>query len=115
MKKMILVRIIQVLAVLGVLVVTYFLYRNVGTTVTLIYPNVTVSAVTFALLFEIIGLVFAFAVEYKNNLVRKEKMSALERDGEKKSISSTEYQARIKVLEAKITTLEKALENALKK
>ena len=112
---MFLVRLIQVLAILGALIVTYFLYKNIGSSVTLIYPNVTVSTVNFALLFEIIGGVIVFAVEYKNNLLREEKMSALARVGEKKSISSTESLARVKVLEAKIETLEKALENALKK
>ena len=42
------------------------------------------------------------------------KISAIERKQEKDAINSTESQAKVKVLEAKIQTLEKALENALK-
>lgn len=44
----------------------------------------------------------------------KEKEGAFERKLEKTSVSSDANSAKVKVLEAKIQTLEKALENALK-
>lgn len=48
-------------------------------------------------------------------LYNNKRFNALKRNEEKNSITSTESQAKVKVLEAKIQTLEKALESALKK
>ena len=48
-------------------------------------------------------------------LYNNKRFDALRRTEEKNSITSVESQAKVKVLEAKIQTLEKALENALKK
>ena len=47
--------------------------------------------------------------------VKNEKLNSYKRELEKESIASTESSSRVKVLEAKIEVLEKALENALKK
>ena len=47
--------------------------------------------------------------------VKNQKLNSYKRELEKESINSTENSSRVKVLEAKIEVLEKALENALKK
>ena len=61
------------------------------------------------------GLVFGcFLMNLKLN-VKDSKLNVYKRELEKESISSTESDARVKVLESKIEVLEKALENALKK
>lgn len=58
-----------------------------------------------------IGIIFGTV---RNAIYTGLRYNALKREQEKNSISSTESQAKVKVLEAKIQTLEKALENALK-
>ncbi len=60
------------------------------------------------------GVVWGIALVANSLKNQAGKISAIERKGEKDAISSTESQAKVKVLEAKIKTLEKALENALK-
>lgn len=47
--------------------------------------------------------------------VKNDKINSYKRELEKESINSVESTSRVKVLEAKIEVLEKALENALKK
>jgi len=46
--------------------------------------------------------------------VKNNTLNSYKRELEKESITSTESSSRVKVLEAKIEVLEKALENALK-
>lgn len=60
------------------------------------------------------GVIWGIAIVANSLKKQAGKISAIERKGEKDAISSTESQAKVKVLEAKIQTLEKALENALK-
>lgn len=48
-------------------------------------------------------------------IVKNKKINVYQRKLEKESISSDENSAKVKVLEAKIQVLEKALENALNK
>ena len=55
------------------------------------------------------GVFFAIIMYAKNN-----RINAYQRQLERESITSDESTARVKVLEAKIEVLEKALENALK-
>ena len=55
-----------------------------------------------------------FLMNLKLN-VKDSKINSYKRELEKESISSTENDARVKVLESKIEVLEKALENALNK
>ena len=70
-------------------------------------------------LYQLIGIFFGglffgcFFMNLKLN-VNKTKINSYKRELEKESISSTESEARVKVLESKIEVLEKALENALK-
>ncbi len=59
------------------------------------------------------GVVFGIALVADRLKGQAGKISAIERKQEKDAIDSTESQAKVKVLEAKIETLEKALENAL--
>ena len=49
------------------------------------------------------------------SIVKNKKINVYQRKLEKESISSDENSAKVKVLEAKIQVLEKALENALSK
>ncbi len=60
----------------------------------------------------ILSVVFFFAPLYKS---LKDKYTAYKRELERGSISNTSAEAKIGVLENKITVLEKALEDALKK
>ena len=60
----------------------------------------------------ILSVVFFFAPLYKS---LKEKFNAYKRELERGSISNTSAEAKINVLENKITVLEKALDDALKR
>ena len=60
----------------------------------------------------ILSVLFFFAPLYSS---LKEKYNAYKRELEKGSISNTSAEAKINVLENKITVLEKALDDALKK
>lgn len=61
------------------------------------------------------GLLFGiFLMNIRLN-VKNDKLNLYKRELEKESISSTESDAKIKVLETKIKVLEKALENSLNK
>ena len=55
-----------------------------------------------------------FLMNLKLN-VKNDRINSYKRELEKESISSSESDAKVKVLESKIEVLEKALENALKK
>ena len=48
-------------------------------------------------------------------LAQKEKLNAYKRELEKSSITNSSSSSRVEVLEAKIATLEKALDDALNK
>ncbi len=69
---------------------------------------------------ELLGIFIAgigvgmFLMFFKLN-VKNEKINLYKRELEKESVSSDESSAKVKVLEAKIEVLEKALENALNK
>lgn len=70
----------------------------------------------FALLSAFIsGLFFGILLMNIKLNVKNDKILSYKRELEKESISSTESEARVKVLESKINVLEKALENALNK
>ena len=55
------------------------------------------------------ALIVGVKLSLKNN-----KLNSYKRELEKESINNTENSSKVKVLEAKILVLEKALENALK-
>ena len=95
---------IQLLAILLIGLWSYYFFKSNPNTEALIY-GATMCAT---------GIIFGIALVANNLKSQIGKISALKREEEKKSISSTESQAKVKVLEAKIQTLEKALETALK-
>lgn len=95
---------IQFLAILLIGLWSYYFFKFNPNTEALIY-GATMCAT---------GIIFGIALVANNLKSQIGKISALKREEEKKSISSTESQAKVKVLEAKIQTLEKALETALK-
>lgn len=98
MKKFILLFIL-----LGALISTYYF----GLT----YVTGMQSLAVYTIIIFTIGGLFG---TIRNAIYTDMRYNALKREQEKNSISSTESQAKVKVLEAKIQTLEKALENALK-
>ena len=65
--------------------------------------------ITFA-----IGFIFGILLMTIFIIVKNKKINVYQRKLEKESISSNENSAKVKVLEAKIQVLEKALKNALK-
>lgn len=70
--------------------------------------------IAFAIMF-LAGFALAiFLMTLKMN-VKNDKINSYKRELEKEAIASTESSSRVRVLEAKIEVLEKALENALKK
>lgn len=77
----------------------------------LTFANGAVNFAIYTVLIFVLGITFG---TIRDSIYSGKKLSALKREQEKSSISSTESQAKVKVLEAKIQTLEKALENALK-
>ena len=86
-----------------------------GSLVNLPVYSKTVNLALFSLLMFVLGeisAIFFFAPLY---LSLKEKFNAYKRELEKGSISNTSSEAKIQVLENKITVLEKALEDALKR
>ena len=78
-----------------------------------IYLNITGKIGTISI-FSCGVLLGIFLMNFVLN-VKNEKLNSYKRELEKESINSTENSSRVKVLEAKIEVLEKALENALKK
>lgn len=98
MKKFVLLFIL-----IGALVSTYYF----GST----YVTGMQSLAIYTIIIFVIGGLFG---TIRNAIYTDMRYNALKREQEKNSISSTESKAKVKVLEAKIQTLEKALENALK-
>lgn len=62
----------------------------------------------------IVGAIFGILLMNIMILSKNKKISSYARELEKESIASTENSSKVKVLEAKIEVLEKALQNALK-
>ena len=100
----ILLTLTQILAVILIIFWAYFFFETPITSVGYLYGSAML----------ITGIIIGIALIATNLKKQNEKINALKRNDEKKSISSTESQAKVKVLEAKIQTLEKALETALK-
>lgn len=69
--------------------------------------------ILYALIF-FAGTLFGIVLMGLKLRVKNNALNSFKRELEKESISSTESSSRVKVLEAKIEVLEKALENALK-
>jgi len=62
-----------------------------------------------------IGFVISAFLVGQFYLVQKDKLNAYKRELEKSSVSNSTSSSKVEVLEAKIATLEKALDNALNK
>lgn len=78
-----------------------------------IYLNKT-GSISMIIMYMLGAALGVFLMNLKLN-VKNAKLNSYKRELEKESIASTENFSRVKVLEAKIEVLEKALENALKK
>ncbi len=117
----------QIISVIATLILCYLLIMNYQDTagITILSSNfaqlfritpftATLNMALYTLLIFILGeisAVFFFIPLYKS---LKEKFNAYKRELEKGSISNTSAEAKIQVLENKITVLEKALDDALK-
>lgn len=118
----------QVLSIISALSVCFFIIMNYHNLITINLLSQKFATLTnlsthtfqldlaiYTLIIFVLGVlsvVFFFAPLY-NSL--KEKFNAYKRELEKGSITNSDGQAKIKVLENKITVLEKALDDALKK
>lgn len=124
MKK--LINIVSYLLVLGVIYIAIVNASEIlnlhfwgvkGTAETLGMPEYTKSlnlaVYTFIVL--VIGLFTGICWMGQFYLAQKEKLNAYKRELEKSSITNSSSTSRVEVLEAKIATLEKALDDALNK
>ena len=75
----------------------------------------TVSYVTFAAITYLIGGLSTVLIYAIINIADTRKLSAYKKEREKNSITSAEKDDKIKSLESKVKTLEKALDTAIKK
>lgn len=117
----------QIISILTVLVLCFLILMNfqdtagitllsskIGALLSLTPQTFTMNMALYTLIIFILGqasAIFFFAPLYKS---LKEKYNAYKRELEKGSISNSSAEAKIQVLENKITVLEKALDDALK-
>lgn len=90
------------------------LSSKIGSILNITPHTLTMNMALYSLIIFILGeisAIFFFAPLYTS---LKEKFNAYKRELEKGSISNTSAEAKIQVLENKITVLEKALDDALK-
>ncbi len=124
MKKFL--NIISYLAVLGVIyvaianaaeVLNLHLWGFKGTAETLGIPEYTktMNLATYTFVVLAVGLFTGICWVGQFYLAQKEKLNAYKRELEKSSITNSSSTSRVEVLEAKIATLEKALDDALNK
>ena len=124
MKKFL--NIISYLVVLGVIyvaianaaeVLNLHLWGFKGTAETLGIPEYTktMNLATYTFVVLAVGLFTGICWVGQFYLAQKEKLNAYKRELEKSSITNSSSTSRVEVLEAKIATLEKALDDALNK
>ena len=113
MKKIILIA--QIFAVIMLIGCGIFMYPNFNVEVGLINPSVSVPLWVLKAGSFVVGILTGIALCGIYILKQTEKFTALERRNEKKEIKADNSEAKIKVLENKIASLEKALEKALGK
>ena len=117
----------QLISILSTLILCFLILMNfqdtagitilsskIGAVLNLTPKTLTMNMSLYTLSIFILGeisAIFFFAPLYKS---LKEKFNAYKRELEKGSISNTSAEAKIQVLENKITVLEKALDDALK-
>ncbi len=118
----------QIISILATLILCFLLLMNFQDTAGITFLSskiaailhttphaITINMSVYTLAIFILGeisAIFFFAPLYTS---LKEKFNAYKRELEKGSISNTSAEAKINVLENKITVLEKALDDALKK
>ena len=106
----IVLKIFSLIIIAGVI---YLAYLNNGNSINILQFSINVMLYTFAILFAgILASAIWFSQSY---LSQKDKTKTYKRELEKSSVSNNDNSAKVEVLQAKITTLEKALEDALNK
>jgi len=112
-------KIILILAVLILAKIVYFIYLNGGQTLVLnckpVFKTLTINSGFFYSLYAFGAGFCGFLTAYYFSFGHKDKAKKLARNYEKSSIISEESADKIKALEAKIQTLEKALKETLNK
>lgn len=118
--------IVSYFAILGVIyvaianapqILNLHLWGIKGTAETLGMPEYTKSLNLALYTFIVLGVGMFAGMSWVGQfyLAQKEKLNAYKRELEKSSITNSSSTSRVEVLEAKIATLEKALDDALKK
>ncbi|MBO7672238.1 LapA family protein [bacterium] len=113
MKKII--SLVQISAVLLIICCGVFFYFNGSVEVKLLNPELTLPLWSLKLGSFLTGIIAGMALCGIFIKKQSDKFSALERRNEKKEIKADDNEAKIKVLENKIASLEKALDKALGK
>ena len=104
---------LQLTAIAAVICCGIFLYFNGNISVELVNPSLTLPLWLLKTGSFVSGIIAGAALCGIYLIKQFDKISALERRNEKKEIISDDNEAKIKVLENKIATLEKALNKAL--
>ena len=122
-------RILNIISYLAILAVVYIAIANTtevltlhlwgikGTAETLGMPKMTKNLNLAVYTFIVLGVGLFAGISWVGQFyfVQKEKLTAYKRELEKSSITNSSSTSRVEVLEAKIATLEKALDDALNK
>lgn len=119
---------LNISAYLILLYVVYLAVANFGQTVNVqfgavhnlvdmglpvVESNISLGLFTFCVL--MIGFVVSTVIVGQFYLVQKDKLNAYKRELEKTSVSNSTSSSKVEVLQAKIATLEKALDDVLNK
>ena len=111
MRKIVLIT--QIITIVALICCGIFMYQNFNVEVSLMNPSINIPLWVLKGGSFIVGILTGIALSGIYILKQSEKFSALERRNEKKEIKADDADAKIKVLENKIASLEKALEKAL--
>jgi len=112
-------KIVLILAVIIFAKIVYFIYLNGGQILVLnckpVFKTLTINSGLFYSLYAFGAALGGFLISSYFSFGHKDKVKKLSRNYEKSSIISEESADKIKALEAKIQTLEKALKETLNK
>lgn len=120
-------RVLNIISYLAILCVIYIaivnsnevlnlqLYGFQGTAEIMGLPVKTLNLAVYTFIVLLVGFFAGLSWMGQFYLTQREKLNAYKRELEKSSLSNSTSTSRVEVLEAKIATLEKALDEALKK
>ncbi len=114
MKKRIILLVMLFFMLLALAEIVYVLFSNPYLMLGLSKPDTVVTLTKYTIYMVMNGMIIGIALIGLITFRQSEKIGILLQRDEKNSINTDEKEAKIKVLEEKIKTLEKALENAIK-